>query len=208
MVSGDDPPARDGAGVTDAPVGEAESESRWEERWYLNGAAIAAVTVDFVAVLVVVVGTTGVLGQVYDYLGIQAGNLGVKVPWFVYAYAALGAFGYVFTTIIREFDREAGKVLQATLRVPAALPLAAGLYLLSAQVVGSSAPDKLLGGLAFIAGLYVNLTYERIGALADRLLPGEDGDTGDSESGDPDAADIDAPRRSGPDPGSSERQDV
>ncbi|PSQ15832.1 hypothetical protein BRD00_12505 [Halobacteriales archaeon QS_8_69_26] len=130
---------------------------------------------------VVAVGTTALLDDVLTLVDPEAVPLRVVVPWYVYAYGLLGAFGYVFTTLIREFDRSAMKVLQANLRVPAAIPLAAGVYVLATQFLGGVPPQRLMAGLAFVAGLYVNLTYERIGRLADRLLATDDSDEGEAK---------------------------
>jgi hypothetical protein len=50
------------------------------------------------------------------------------------------------------------------------LPLGAGVFLLSDIILGDAQAGPLVVGTAFLAGLYVNLAYERFGALAKRLL--------------------------------------
>lgn len=161
-TGGDDP---DGAEGADASGGLA---------WYdtVRGAVLLAV--DSVLVVVVVVGTTGVAADVLAVLDLSDWPASVRIPSYVYVYGVLGALGYVFTTVVREIDRSTKDLIHYNLRLFAALPLAAGVFLFGAQLLGADPPTKLLAGVAFVAGLFVNLTYERIGDLADRLLPDEE----------------------------------
>ncbi|MDZ7731403.1 MAG: hypothetical protein U5K37_11605 [Natrialbaceae archaeon] len=50
-----------------------------------------------------------------------------------------------------------------------------GMYLLADVLVGDTS-GPLLVGIVFLTGLYVNLAYERLGALAKRLLPASEQD--------------------------------
>jgi hypothetical protein len=175
-----DPTAEASTGPRSAPL---TSE---DELWYHSNAAIAVVAIDVLVLLVFAAGTTalvkGMLGTTLGLSGSRA--MAVSVPWEVYAFGVLGAFGYVFTALLRDFDRTANKVFQYQFRVPAALPLAAGVFLLSGQILGGGSTDALennqtlLASLAFVSGLYVNLAYERLSALADRLLRNDDGAAG------------------------------
>jgi len=114
----------------------------------------------------------------------------VTVPPYVYLYAALGATAYAFTRLLRAYDDpgtplSVGTVTTIVVAVLAATPLAAGVYLLSSFVVdvegaaegGLSA--RLLAGVAFLTGLFVNRAYDRLGRVADRLLPGGSADATD-----------------------------
>lgn len=171
--------AGDGRGTGDypAPGGPdgghgAEGDGEGEEStdpWYADRRARTLVAVDLVATLAVVAGTTELLDDALGLVRLDATPLAVTVPWYVYVFATLGALGYVFTMLIC-YDADPRNVFHANLRVPAALPLAAGIYLLVVQLLGEVPTTRLLAGLAFVTGLYVNRAYERIGDLADRLL--------------------------------------
>lgn len=175
------------------------------ERWYRSPWVVAAVGVDVVLTVALAAGTTVI---VQDALGegipgAYLFSLDIAVPWEVYAFGVLGAFGYVFTALLRDFERTPLKVVQYHLRVPAAVPLAAGVYLLSGLILGTGTTaegssggaaafvvnETLVVGLAFLSGLYVNLAYERLSALADRLLPDREADDETSTSGEPSGSD-------------------
>jgi len=107
------------------------------------------------------------------------------VPPAVYVFGFLGAMVYAFTSLAEEFDGEhyGYKLLS---RSVAALPLAAGVYLLSfgfdATSSGSS-PEvgQVTAGLTFLAGLFVSMTLKSLGSLAERLL-GVDRGSDDAET--------------------------
>lgn len=173
-------------------TGGGTGDATGDEPWHANRQARALVAVDLALTLAVVAGTTELLDDVLGLVGLDASPLAVTVPWHVYVFAALGGLGYVFTMLIC-YDAGPGNVFHANLRVPAALPLAAGIYLLVVQLLGEVPTTRLLAGLAFVTGLYVNRAYERIGDLADRLLaaagpadeePGDGRDSGAVETGD------------------------
>ena len=92
----------------------------------------------------------------------------VTVPTYVYLYGFLGALAYAFTSLLTEFDKSARDLLQVGLRIPAALLLATGIYLLAAFFV-SDPSTRVVAGLSFIVGLYVKLSLEALGSLARRL---------------------------------------
>ncbi|WP_255149196.1 hypothetical protein [Halorarius halobius] len=161
-----------------------EATGREPSRWYRSPAVVATLVVDVLVLIVVAAGTTTLFrGALPDGLltALDTGNaFDVAVPWQVYAFGVLGAFGFVFTALIREFDRTPLTVVQYHLRVPAAIPLSTGTYLLADLILGGAeSTPALVAGLAFVSGLYVNLAYERLAALAERLLPErEDASTG------------------------------
>lgn len=137
------------------------------------GLRVLLVSLDLLLLVVVVLGTTGTLASVLDALGLPSVEFPVTVPWYVYTFAVLGALGYVFTKLVKDLDRSLASLVHANVRLPAALPLAAGFYLLAGQFLGSEPPEDLLAGIAFLTGLFVNIAYKRIGSLARRLLPSD-----------------------------------
>lgn len=100
-------------------------------------------------------------------------------PTSAFVFALLGALGYVFTVLLTDLHRDAAKVVQANFRVIAAIPLAAGVFLLSDYILGDAGVGTL--GFVFLTGLYVNLVYERLGGIADHFLPAEDEGDGNPE---------------------------
>lgn len=100
----------------------------------------------------------------------------VAVPLYVYLYAGLGALGYVFTKLMADLDQytEWNKLEQLAamgMRIPAALILAAGIYLFLGEFSGAAENgDRFAAGVAFLVGLYVNVALKALGSLADRIL--------------------------------------
>lgn len=127
------------------------------------------------------------------------------IPSGVYLFGFLGATVYAFTSFAKRFDESGRYRLKLLSRTVAALPLAAGVYLLAfaftgfdgAGAAGGAANgtqgvsgDRVVAGLVFIAGLYVSTALQALGGIADRLLGvdrvGSDGDdTADSVDGRP-----------------------
>ncbi len=104
------------------------------------------------------------------------------VPPIVYLYAFLGAMAYAFTSVVAKFERDTREVVKVGLRALAALPLAAGVFVLAGALGVEGAP---VAGVAFLVGLYVNLTLKSLGGLAERLYgPGEDDDAEEDSEGD------------------------
>lgn len=108
------------------------------------------------------------------------------VPPAIYLYGFLGAMAYAFTSIIAKFVRGLTGVVRVGLRVVAALPLVAGVFLLAGALGIEASDGRLIAGLAFLVGLYVSLTLKALGGLAERLLGvTSDGDTSDGGAGGP-----------------------
>lgn len=90
----------------------------------------------------------------------------------------------MFTSVLDDYDSDRKKVFEAGLRIPAALLLSAGVYLLASLMVPDVAASAdgtqqtqlgrqtLAAGLAFLVGLYVKLTLRALGAVADSLYNG------------------------------------
>ncbi|WP_423751364.1 hypothetical protein [Salinirarus marinus] len=97
----------------------------------------------------------------------------VQVPVAVYVYSLLGALAYAFTFLIRKFDCETRALVSNALRIPAALPLAAGVYLFLEFFVGTEPAGSNLGptiaATSFLTGLYVSLILHGFRTLGDRF---------------------------------------
>ena len=142
-----------------------------ERQWHESRLGVFVLAVDVLLVGAVAVGTTGALAGLRSVVGLGEPVPAVTVPAYVYVYGAFGALAYVFTRIVREMDRSTTELVHSNLRVLAALPLAAGLYLFAERLLGTAPATGSLAGLAFLTGLFVNTAYHRINALAKRLFP-------------------------------------
>lgn len=136
----------------------------------------AAVAVVAISAQVFFGTVNGLVGPVFpsEYGVVDA----ARVPPYVYVFALVGGFGYVFTALIDDGGRSVEDLLHDGVRLVAALPLAAGSYLLLGFLRidgGASAPTPVVGGIAFLTGLSVNVAHKRFASLAKRLLPA-DGD--------------------------------
>ncbi|ELZ55015.1 MULTISPECIES: hypothetical protein [Halorubrum] len=160
------------AGRTTDGDGSAASDgepSRFDRTWYRSPLGIAVIAVDLL--LTVALAAAASLAIDAPLAGVDGLSPGV-VPPSVPLFSLLGALGFVFTTLIERFDVSVGTLVRYNFRLPAALPLGVGIYLLSDVVLGQGVDDvPLVVGVVFLSGLYVNLAYKRLGALARRLLP-------------------------------------
>lgn len=154
----------DDASVTDP------STATWARKNWLLIALFTALSVVGIAL------STGVLD-----LGIVDADQGtsgdVSVPAYVYLYASMGALGYIFTKLMSSIDSydetaDVDRLVELALRIPVAWVLGAGVYLLSTALLPPSEPNtaRFTAGVAFLVGLYVNVTMKSLGSLADRLL--------------------------------------
>lgn len=148
----------------DSPLGIGH-QSLSEEPWFRTRIGLATIGLDVALTVALALATAGVF---VDWT-VDLGATGV--PLAVYAFSLLGALGFVFTALVERFDTDTARVLRYNLRLPAALPLGAGVFVLSETILGPAASPALVIGLVFLSGLYVNLAYKRLGALARRLLP-------------------------------------
>ena len=127
-------------------------------------------------------------------LSMAATDLSMRVPPAIYLFGFLGATVYVFTSFAQQFDDNDQYRLKILSRTVAVLPLAAGVYLLAlafpgidgdltvlaADTSGSNGTtqtDRLVAGVAFLAGIYVSTTLKALGGLAERLLGVSPGQT-------------------------------
>ena len=137
--------------------------------WYRSRLGTAVVAVDVLLTAVLAAAASVAIDA--PFAGIAGLAPGI-VPPFVPLFSLLGALGFVFTALVERFDASVGTLVRYNLRLPAALPLGVGVYLLSDLVLGQGVDEvPLVVGTVFLSGLYVNLAYKRLGALARRLLP-------------------------------------
>jgi hypothetical protein len=144
-----------------------------EPPWYQTTRGLAVVIVYAVLTVVgVALSTEPSQVPVNDtYMNIStATGQSAATPPAIYLYAFLGAMAYAFTSIIAKFERGTTGVLRVGLRALAALPLAAGVFLLAGTLGVSAADGRVLAGVAFLVGLYVSVALKSLGGLAERLL--------------------------------------
>lgn len=111
--------------------------------------------------------------DLFGYVNLRMPTLTPSVPASVYFYSFLGALAYAFTSVVvPDEEKNRQEVLQVGLRVPAALLLAAGIYLLAGLAIPADPGpnENVMAGVAFLVGLYINVALKALGALADRLI--------------------------------------
>jgi hypothetical protein len=127
------------------------------------------------------------------------------IPAGVYLFGFLGATVYAFTSFAKRFEEDGRYRLKVLSRTVAALPLAAGVYLLAFAFTGFGgagaadgaangtqvAGDRVVAGVVFLAGLYVSTALQALGGVADRLLGVDRGDSDDEAKDTVDEADAD-----------------
>ena len=131
---------------------------------------------------------------------ISASSVGIamRIPATVYLFGFLGAAVYAFAHFAKQFERAGRYRLKILSRTVAVLPLSAGVFLLagvfvdppgSAATLGESglrSTERLVGGLVFVAGIYVSTTLKALDAFAKRTLgyPGSQADRDESQGED------------------------
>jgi hypothetical protein len=162
----------------DVPAETEQSRTLWhQDRW---GVGVVALYLVLSVVGILAVSRPVVEAVASDDLGAAVG-----IPPYIFGFALLGALTYVFTSVLDNYDSNRQSVFEAGLRIPAALLLSAGVYLLASflfpDVSASSADaaaqvsvgeETLAAGLAFLVGLYVKLALRALGAVADNLYSG------------------------------------
>lgn len=137
--------------------------------WYRSRRGIGVVTLYGVLTVAAVAASTGWLVGPSFFPAADSTVQTGQVPAYVYLYAFLGAMAYAFTSVVAKFERRTVGVLKVGLRAIAALPLAAGVFMLSNALGIDATSGQFVAGAAFLVGLYVNLTLRALGGLADRL---------------------------------------
>lgn len=146
------------------------------EPWYRNAPGLAVVAVYGLLTLAAALASTGAVldGAVFAAPAGQAAP--GRVPAYVYLYAFLGGMAYAFTSLLAGFERGSVGVLRVGIRAIAALPLAAGVFLLVEALGVGTSGGRLLTDVAFLVWLYVNVALRALGGLADRLFGRSSGD--------------------------------
>ncbi len=93
-------------------------------------------------------------------------------------FTLLGALAYLFTPLYKDIDRSVEEVLEYNFRLAGAIPLAFGVFLFADLFLDNvqEASVSVLG-INFLAGLFVNTFYKRLGVIADYFLPDDDSDS-------------------------------
>ena len=125
-------------------------------------------------------------------VGISASSVGIamRIPAGVYLFGFLGAAVYACAHFAKQFERAGRYRLKILSRTVAVLPLSAGVFLLAGIFVDSAgsaatlsgtaldSTERLVGGLVFVAGIYVSTTLKALDGFAKRTLgyPGTQAD--------------------------------
>lgn len=123
----------------------------------------------FLILIAVDLSTDGILLGRFEIIP----TLTYSVPAHIYLFAFLGAGAYAVTSLAFNPKQSIIETYRLTYRLIGALPLGAGVYLLSDVLVDASTVPVPVAGLAFLSGLYIRLTLRRLGDLAERLYGGE-----------------------------------
>lgn len=137
--------------------------------WYRTRRGTLVVTIYALGTVLALLVSTGWGVGTPFFTSTGSGNPTTLVPSFVYLYSFLGAMAYAFTSVVAKFERGVTGVVRVGLRALAALPLAAGVFLLAGALTIETGGPRTIAGIAFLVGLYVNLTLKALGGLADRL---------------------------------------
>ncbi|ESS09996.1 MAG: hypothetical protein A07HN63_00207 [uncultured archaeon A07HN63] len=117
-------------------------------------------------------------------VGLVATGTGInaRIPPGIYLFGFLGASVYAFTSFAKRFGQAGRYRLKILSRTVAVLPLVTGVYLLAFTFPeisgdlnhfagdGMTGADRLVGGLVFVAGIYVSATLRALGGFAERVL--------------------------------------
>jgi hypothetical protein len=145
-----------------------------EPLWFKDSRSKRLVVVYVILTLLAISASIQTVQDTVGGLFVDGYETSVAVPGTIYLFGLLGALTYAFTSLTFGEDKDRYGVIQLGLRVIAALPLAGGVFLFSAFFV-DSANSQIVNGLAFFAGLYVRLTLQSLGRLAERLYGVADG---------------------------------
>lgn len=138
------------------------------KHWLKSNYGIGLIIVDIILTVIIMLLLFFISGTNGDLSGASFSVTRLNILLF----AILGALGYVFTPLFKDIDRSIGTVLEYNFRIPGAIPLGFGVFLLSDYLLQNGGIGVL--GLSFLTGLYVNIFYKRLGAIADWALPSED----------------------------------
>lgn len=140
-------------------------------------------------VLVTLVGVVGVAGLllVTDLVGPTSGtrtlvernaSAPLVMPLRLYLFTLIGAVAYVFATLSAVPDADVGLLVRLGLRVPAALLVVTGIYLVAASIPTVPSPadpglQREFAGTAFLVGLFVDHALRSLRGVSSRLYPAD-----------------------------------
>lgn len=112
----------------------------------------------------------------------QPGNQ-LAIPPHIYLYAYLGAVTYAFTTLVVNPETDTKSLVQIGARIPAALLLVTGVYLLGSWLEVIPKEPREIAGIAFLVGLFVKHALKGLTAISARLYPGSPSDLYEEQGG-------------------------
>lgn len=139
--------------------------------WYRTNYGLASIGIFLALTVVTVLIAAGVIESSITQVPGESKPFGkntVRVPGYVFLYGLVGGIAYFFTSLLTEFDKTYRNLLQMTLRLPAAMLLAAGVFLLVSFFVQQPSP-RIVAGMAFLVGLYIKVAIEALGWVARRV---------------------------------------
>ena len=154
--------------------------------WYATGRGIVVVAVFGV---LAVIGGLIATGTVFPGIVFwdqafyeQPGNQ-LAIPPHIYLYAYLGAVTYAFTTLVVDPETDTRSLVQIGARIPAALLLVTGVYLLGSWLEVIPKEPREIAGIAFLVGLFVKHALKGLTAISARLYPGDPSSLYDERGG-------------------------
>jgi len=174
------------SGPAEPPTADSSTTSTAADDWYATRwGRIFYWTVLSTTILAVVISASQV-------------GIAMRIPASVYLFGFLGAAVYACAGFAKQFERVGRYRLKILSRTVAVLPLSAGVFLLagvfvdsagSAATLGESglrSAERLVGGLVFVAGIYVSTTLKALDGFAKRTLgyPGQRDDREASQDDD------------------------
>jgi hypothetical protein len=163
-----------------------ESASTAPRPWYSTGRGIVVVVLfGVLAVIGGLIATGMVLPGVvfWDQAFYERPENQLAIPPHIYLYAYLGAVTYAFTTLVVNPDTETKALVQIGARIPAALLLVTGVYLLGSWLEVIPKEPREIAGIAFLVGLFVKHALKGLTAISARLYPGNPSDLYEERGG-------------------------
>ena len=159
--------------MSDETTDEVEEPEWTENHWIATNTGRILILFDIVLSVAIASYMIGAVNPNVPIIGSEVINPRFELTRLnVLLFTMLGTLAYIFTPLYKDIHRSTGDVLEYNFRIVGAIPLAFGIFLLSEYIVPQGQTGILT--LSFIAGLYINTFYKRIGVIADNLLPAEE----------------------------------
>jgi hypothetical protein len=173
-------------GEVDTTAVSEGDETGHSSPWY---ASLRGIVVVFLFGILAVVGGLIATGMVLPGIVFwdqafyeQPGNQ-LAIPPHIYLYAYLGAITYAFTTLVVNPETDTKSLVQIGARIPAALLLVTGVYLLGSWLEVIPKEPREIAGIAFLVGLFVKHALKGLTAISARLYPGDPSSLYDERGG-------------------------